>query len=267
MLDRVSSQTLYTSVANSHLAQIQVTRDTLLEDRVSLSQIQDHLHLSPWCPYCQQNADQVSLSASGRELSKKTGTEQSQENPLEAGQRSPEIYSNLRKLDPQEQRVVEELRQRDQEVRTHEQAHLLAAGPYALGGPLFTYHIGPDGQRYAVEGKVPIDVSPVPGDPQATIQKAATIRRAALAPAHPSGADLAIAAKATTMMAQAQQEIMKSTRENYGMPSGEVPSSPFAPTRGDNPIQDSISPAFPITIALASYQQAARSTSVFHLTA
>ena len=45
---------------------------------------------------------------------------------------------------------------------------------------------GPDGQRYAIGGEVPIDLSAVPGNPQATLQKALTIRRAALAPTDPS---------------------------------------------------------------------------------
>ena len=89
-------------------------------------------------------------------------------------------------LETAARRAFESLRQRDQEVRLHEQAHLLAAGPYAKGAPSYTYQTGPDGQRYAVGGEVPIDLSPVPGNPQATLQKALTIRRAALAPTDPS---------------------------------------------------------------------------------
>jgi hypothetical protein len=38
-------------------------------------------------------------------------------------------------------RALESLRQRDREVRLHEQAHLLAAGPYAKGAPSYTYHL------------------------------------------------------------------------------------------------------------------------------
>ena len=69
--------------------------------------------------------------------------------------------------------------------------------------------MGPDGQRYAVGGEVPIDLSAVPGNPQATLQKALTIRRAALAPSDPSEADQAVAAQATTLAAQAQQELLQ----------------------------------------------------------
>jgi len=110
-------------------------------------------------------------------------------------------------LDTTEQRVLQALRQRDQEVRLHEQAHLAAAGPYARGGPSYTYQTGPDGRRYAVGGEVPIDLSPVPGDPQATLRKAHTLRRAALAPAHPSAADQAVAARAAALAVQARQEL------------------------------------------------------------
>ena len=84
-------------------------------------------------------------------------------------------------LTEEEQEQVSELKSRDREVRAHEQAHLAAAGPYATGGPSYTYQEGPDGRRYAVGGEVGIDTSPVSGDPEATIQKAQQIRAAALA--------------------------------------------------------------------------------------
>ena len=67
-------------------------------------------------------------------------------------------------------------------MRAHEQAHLAAAGPYANGAPTFEFQTGPDGRQYAVGGEVSIDTSPVPGDPEATVRKAQTVKRAALAP-------------------------------------------------------------------------------------
>ena len=98
-------------------------------------------------------------------------------------------------------------------MRAHEHAHLAAAGGFAQGGPSYTYQVGPDGRRYAVGGEVPIDISEVPGNPRATIQKAMTIRRAALAPAQPSGADRAVAARATQMMLEAQQDMLQESQE------------------------------------------------------
>lgn len=113
----------------------------------------------------------------------------------------------LGQLSEDAQRVVRQLKDRDREVRAHEQAHLAAAGPYATGGPTYTYATGPDGQRYAVGGEVGIDSSPIPDDPEATIRKAQVIRAAATAPADPSGQDRQVAAAAAKMEAQATQEL------------------------------------------------------------
>ena len=71
---------------------------------------------------------------------------------------------------------------RDREVRAHEQAHKSVAGGHARGGPFYEFQNGPDGQQYAVGGYVNIDTSEE-GTPEATLQKAAVVRRAALAPA------------------------------------------------------------------------------------
>ncbi|NOQ47505.1 MAG: catalase, partial [Desulfobulbaceae bacterium] len=98
-----------------------------------------------------------------------------------------------------------ELKQRDREVRAHEQAHLANAGQYA-GGPSYSYQQGPDGKRYAVGGEVPIDVSKK-RTPEQTIQKMRTVRRAALAPANPSSADRSIAASASRKEAEARREL------------------------------------------------------------
>ena len=107
----------------------------------------------------------------------------------------------------EEKRKLEELRARDREVRTHEAAHKAAAGNLARGGAQFEFETGPDGRRYAVGGEVSIDTSKVSGDPQATISRAQTIRRAANAPAQPSGQDRAVAAQATRMETEARQEL------------------------------------------------------------
>ncbi|MFD2631241.1 putative metalloprotease CJM1_0395 family protein [Idiomarina piscisalsi] len=115
---------------------------------------------------------------------------------------------NGQQLDEQELEKVDELKSRDQEVRVHEQAHAAVGGQYA-GSPSYEYERGPDGKSYAVGGEVQIDVSPVQGDPQATIQKMQVVRRAALAPAQPSAADRAIAADAANKATQARAELAK----------------------------------------------------------
>ncbi|MFK7887560.1 MAG: putative metalloprotease CJM1_0395 family protein [Gammaproteobacteria bacterium] len=120
---------------------------------------------------------------------------------------SEQTPSDQDALTTEERRDVEKLKARDREVRAHEQAHLAAAGSLAQGGPTYTYERGPDQQLYAVGGEVQIDTSEVAGDPQATIQKAQIIRRAALAPAEPSSQDRAVAAEASQMAAAARMEL------------------------------------------------------------
>lgn len=117
-------------------------------------------------------------------------------------------------LSEEEQREVEDLKARDREVRTHEQAHLAAAGQYASGGAGFDYTRGPDGRQYATGGEVGISTSVIEGDPEATLRKMEQVRRAALAPAEPSAQDLKVAAQATAAAAQARQDIAEEHRES-----------------------------------------------------
>jgi hypothetical protein len=115
-------------------------------------------------------------------------------------------------LNRQELMQLQQLRRRDTEVRTHEQAHLSAAGQYARGGASFTYQKGPDGGSYAIGGEVGIDITGE-ATPEATITKMQTIKRAALAPANPSGADKMIAAQANVKETQARQELLQIQQE------------------------------------------------------
>lgn len=109
-----------------------------------------------------------------------------------------------------EEKAIKELKERDTEVRTHEQAHKSAGGQYA-GAPAFEMTKGPDGESYATGGHVNIDVSPIADDPQATINKMSQIKSAALAPAEPSSQDLKVAAKADRVAAAARSELAKSS--------------------------------------------------------
>jgi hypothetical protein len=133
--------------------------------------------------------------------------------PQEAGERNPGSGDDgqppsldERDLDNQEKSALAQLKATDAKVRAHEQAHIAAGGPYVGGGASFTYQTGPDGRQYAVGGEVPVDASPVAGDPEATISKAQMIRAAALAPADPSAQDRQVAAQASQMETQARME-------------------------------------------------------------
>lgn len=115
------------------------------------------------------------------------------------------------------QREIERLKQRDREVRAHEQAHIAAGGQYVRGGPHYEYERGPDGKLYAVGGEVPLDITPVKNNPEATIEKMQVIKRAAMAPAEPSAQDRQIAARAEMEIQKARHDLISKKAENaYG---------------------------------------------------
>lgn len=154
-------------------------------------------------------------------------------------------------LDESEQEQLVELKQRDQEVRRHEEAHLAAAGQYASGGPTYEYQTGPDGRDYAIGGEVQIDSAPVKGDPEATIQKMQQVRAAALAPAEPSAQDRRIAAKAQAQLVEAQAELAQQRSPD---------SAPHESARGTANAEAEQSATTSITNAAAEADSAANNT-------
>lgn len=120
--------------------------------------------------------------------------------------------ADLTQLSEEQQQEVERLKERDREVRAHEQAHARAGGPYA-GAPSYEYQRGPDGRMYAVSGEVQIDTAPISGNPEATIVKMETVIRAALAPQEPSAQDSRVAAEARAAKAEAQAELREQKQE------------------------------------------------------
>ncbi|WP_178862075.1 putative metalloprotease CJM1_0395 family protein [Thiomicrorhabdus cannonii] len=164
-----------------------------------------------------QAARPVIIPAQGKPAevaSTSTPQKPSQEAFQEASQDRQPSKQQAQQDDAQVQQVINQLKARDSEVKAHEMAHLAAAGGFATSGASFVYQTGPDGKRYAIGGEVGIDTSAVPGDPQATLQKAMIIQRAALAPAEPSSQDLKVAGLAMQMAAQARIEIAQQNRES-----------------------------------------------------
>lgn len=123
----------------------------------------------------------------------------------QSGSRSGSGDEQTKRQQQAEQLIVDSLKQRDREVRAHEQAHQAVGGQYA-SAPSFTMESGPDGGRYATGGKVQIDIS-AEADPEATIRKMQQVQAAALAPVDPSGQDRAVAAKAAQMAMAARAEL------------------------------------------------------------
>ena len=147
-------------------------------------------------------------------------TEEDPKKSTVLGQKSEELTQ-------EEVQELANLKKRDREVRAHEQAHISAGGQYVRGGARFDYQKGPDGKRYAVGGEVSIDTSKVSGDPEATARKMQAIRRAALAPASPSGQDRSVAAKASQIETKMRMEIMlKRYEENASFETGKTEAKP-----------------------------------------
>lgn len=157
-----------------------------------------------------------SVSPSGRTpqgaLGTKSGLGETKSAGPRAGRPDDEASATskvaARELTEEQQREVDQLKQRDQEVRRHEQAHVAAAGRYANGGPKFEFTTGPDGRQYATGGHVNIDVGPA-NTPEATLIKAQVIRRAALAPADPSAQDRSVASAANQLERDARKQIQE----------------------------------------------------------
>ena len=152
------------------------------------------------------------------------GMESRQQNQDRQGARGSAGGTDSVALSPDAARQVQKLQERDREVRAHEQAHIAAGGQYVSGGASFSYQTGPDGRQYAIGGSVQIDSAPVPGNPEATEEKARAVRRAALAPASPSSTDQNVAAKAAAMESRARAAHMEQA-EDVGQNGAEASSA------------------------------------------
>ncbi|ADW18437.1 hypothetical protein Despr_2294 [Desulfobulbus propionicus DSM 2032] len=166
----------------------------------------------------EQKADTVTLSPQGldksRQAQARDGAESSSAAPdtKDRQARSGAGQADGEELTVEDQKVVQQLKERDREVRAHEMAHLASAGQHARGGPTYTYQQGPDGRRYAIGGEVPIDVSEEKS-PEETIEKMQAVKRAAMAPAEPSSTDRGIAAAAAALESKARQEMQTEQAE------------------------------------------------------
>lgn len=149
--------------------------------------------------------------------------------------KAPPASATDQGLSQEELEQLTELKALDQEVRAHEAAHQAAGGQHA-GAVSFTYERGPDGVNYAVAGEVSVDVSPVSGDPAATIDKMRVVRAAALAPSEPSAQDRAVAAQAMQTLLQAQSELIQGEGSNESA-SAEAEEDGQAPGAGSAPEQ------------------------------
>jgi len=145
-------------------------------------------------------------TSAGSAAEQTAGTPVSETDTVSLTSEAQKSASPADQLTEEEKQEVTDLKQRDREVRSHEAAHMAAGGGAVRGGATFSYQSGPDGKRYAVGGEVGIDTSGGK-TPEETIRKMQIVRKAALAPASPSGQDRSVAAAAASKEAQARQEL------------------------------------------------------------
>jgi len=119
-------------------------------------------------------------------------------------QEKDEKSKPTQKLSQEEEQLLQDLQARDTEVRAHELAH--QSGGAATGGASYTYQQGPDGKMYAIGGEVSISISSG-STHEETIANAQAVIASAMAPANPSGQDIAVASSARVMMMKAQQQL------------------------------------------------------------
>jgi hypothetical protein len=126
-----------------------------------------------------------------------------------------QLAKKQQQIERAETKQIDQLAQRDTEIKTHEQAHAAVGGCLAHS-PSYQYEKGPDGRRYVVDGEVNIDVSTVDGDSQATLSKMHKVYAAAIAPVQPSMADIHVAAQALKNINDANQELIQQSQQNTG---------------------------------------------------
>ena len=156
----------------------------------------------------EQGAEKSQAQSQGQVQGQETQTKGQESKP--SSSQTPKGIDG-QELTEEEQQKVKEMKERDEEVRVHENAHKSAGGQYAAA-PTYTYETGPDGKRYITDGEVSIDIGEEK-DPQATIEKMQVVKRAAMAPAEPSGQDRKVYQEANQKEAAARQELAEDKKE------------------------------------------------------
>ncbi|GGK74026.1 putative metalloprotease CJM1_0395 family protein [Amphritea balenae] len=190
----------------------------------------------------------VTPSVAGSGVENASGARQSYGNSVEnrsdkeSGSGQPEVSRDSKseqQVSDDEQKLIRELAARDREVRQHELSHAAAGGSHA-GAPTFEYQRGPDGRLYAVGGEVSIDTSAVPNDPQATLEKAEIILRAALAVSEPSTQDRAVAVRAAALAADARAELARQEQSSEALNTSRQEADSLRETRRSEALQNNI---------------------------
>jgi hypothetical protein len=159
-----------------------------------------------------------SHNSSGQDSAKHSEQEANKQNSDSSGEAKPGQTSSSRDQQSSAEelantQIIRSLESRDKAVRNHENAHAGVGGSFT-GAPSYSYEIGPNGKKYAVDGEVSIDLTPIAGEPAQTIAKMNKVQAAALAPANPSAQDIRVAASAASIILEAQAELTNISADN-----------------------------------------------------
>jgi hypothetical protein len=113
------------------------------------------------------------------------------------------------------------LRRREQELRLHEMAHASQNTGFELP-TTFSSTQGTEQKEYVVGGSFRVDLTPVPGDLEATADKMQTIKRAAQKAAKEGAVDPSLAGQASARKRTAESKIAEQERlDSVEAPRGE----------------------------------------------
>lgn len=125
-----------------------------------------------------------------------------------ADEDAPPDESAALELSSDDLRRVRELERIDRVVRAQENVLRAVAPDVVRGEPTFEFELGPDGQRYAIEGDSHIEL-PKGAEPRVAAEEASRALRAALAASGGSSADTSIALRAAGIEARARAQIRR----------------------------------------------------------
>ena len=173
-------------------------------DRTSISQEAQGLHQDDHSAQEAEIAKEQARKVAAREVGEREkasvtyANEQTQADTISpaVGEMTLEQSNELKRIQGKADKVV-----------AHEDAHSMLGGTLMLGGPVYQYELGSDGEVYETSGQSRIDMSPLAGNPQATIFKMQQVKRAAMAPLNPSGADRVVASQADQIENQARKQM------------------------------------------------------------
>ena len=138
-----------------------------------------------------------------------------------------------RELSEAELRELSRLQRRDDQMRLHEQVHVAKSADGALRRS-FTYVRGADNKTYAVSNSLKADFTPVPNDPEATVDKMKSIKRAALSDEARTPQSSLVAGQAAARERVAAEQIAKQQRMELDAVGHEGPQDKIEQNREQN---------------------------------